>query len=237
MAVLVGVQPGGKGKFAVCAAYWSGQLPALVFNARAYSGVDEALANILGVASEWGDVLSMVAIAAPLTWSGSPSGWRKCDRQLRKSLPAWTPPAWFRAPNSLPGAISVQGPALTWGMAKEAKLGQLPPHGVVETHPRACLAHIAADLRPAVLGYRNRELAVPTRQKHIETLTARLTEAGIVKLDTGLPQSPDALDALVCAMVALGCAIPEAGLVMQEFAGGDVRPVGKRAVMILSAFP
>jgi predicted nuclease with RNAse H fold len=236
MAILVGVQPGGKGKFAVCAVYWSGTLPGIVVSARAHSGVDEVLAHILGISGEW-DVLNMVAIASPLTWSGSHSGWRKCDKQLRKSMPSWAPDVWFRAPNNLPGSISVQGPALTWAMAKEAKLGQLPAHGVVETHPRACLAHIASDMRHAVLGYRKRDATPATQKKHIDALTARLTEPGILRFDVGQPQTSDELDALVCAMVALGVGVPECGLVMQELAGGDIRPVGKRSLMILSAFP
>ncbi|HET6346464.1 MAG TPA: DUF429 domain-containing protein [Myxococcota bacterium] len=236
MAILVGVQPGGKGNFAVTALYWSGNLPAIVFRARSYSGVDEVLGDIMGTTGEWGN-LTMVAIAAPLTWSGSPSGWRRCDRAMMKALPSWAPKTWLRAPNSLPGAVSVQGPALTWAMAKEAKVGQLPAHGVVETHPRISLANIAGDLQGAVLDYRRRDTSSDARQAHVETLLKRLTEPGLLRIDADSPRGPDELDALVCAMVALGVAVPDAGLVIQEHPGGDIRPVGKRSVMLLSAFP
>jgi predicted nuclease with RNAse H fold len=236
MAILVGVQPGGKGNFAVTALYWSGKLPAIVFRARSYFGVDEVLADIMGTTGEWGS-LTMVAIAAPLSWSGTPSGWRRCDRAMVKGLPAWAPKTWLRAPNSLPGAVSVQGPALTWAMAKEAKLGQLPEHGVVETHPRVCLSHIASDLQAAVLDYRRRDISAEARQGHVEALLKRLTEPGMLRIDADSPRGPDELDALVCAMVALGVAVPDSGLVIQEHAGGDIRPVGKRSVMLLTAFP
>ena len=38
-----------------------------------------------------------------------------------------------RSPNALPGAVGVQGPALTWAMAVEAKQGGLPKHTTIET--------------------------------------------------------------------------------------------------------
>lgn len=236
MAIMVGVQPGGKGNFAVCSLYWTGKLPAIVFESRSYAGVDEVLVDIMGVSGEWGN-LTQAAVAAPLTWSGSPSGWRKCDKALRREIPGWAPETWLRAPNSLSGAFTVQGPALVWAMAKEAKLNQLPPHGVVETHPRLCLAHIASDLSAAVLGYRDKELTAPQRAAHVKTLLQRVTEPGIVRIDAEPPQSSDELDALICAMVALGVAVPECGLVLNEIPGGDIRPVGKRTVNILQAFP
>jgi predicted nuclease with RNAse H fold len=236
MAILVGVQPGGRGNFAVCALYWNGKLPAIAVKARSYSGVDEVLAAILGITGEW-DALNMVAIASPLSWSGTQSGWRKCDKLMLKQLPKWAPRNWLRAPNSLPGNVSVQGPALTWAMAKEAKLGMLPAHGVVETNPRICLAQVAADLQTEILDYRRREVDVELRRKHVKTLVQRLIEPGLLRIEQDPPKSADELDALVCAMVAFGAAVPEAGLVMQELAGGDIRPVGKRVVTLLQAFP
>ena len=236
MAILVGVQPGGKGNFAVCALYWSGKLPAIVFKARSYNGVDDVLADIIGTTGEWG-TLTQVAIAAPLSWSGTPSGWRRCDKQLLKTLPKWVPKTWLRAPNSLPGAISVQGPALTWAMAKEAKQEQLPPHGVVETMPRLCLANVASDMQSAVLGYRRRDVSAAKRQEHVAALLQRVCEPGFIRVDEEPPQSHDELDALVCAMVALGVAVPDSGLVITDYQGGDIRPVGKRSVSILQAFP
>ena len=236
MAIIIGVQPGGKGKFSVCSLYWNGRLPAIAFKARSYSGVDEVLADIVGVSGEWGE-LNSVAIAAPLSWSGTPSGWRKCDRQLRKVLPDWVPSTWIRAPNSLPGALSVQGPALTWALAREAKMGTIPAHAVVETHPRACLVHVARDLKTAVLNYRDPEVSLNTRKKHCARLLERITEPGMVRIDAEAPKSADELDALVCSLVALGCAYPETGLVIHELPGGDIRPVGKRSLCILQAFP
>lgn len=236
MPIFVGVQPGGTGNFAVCALFWERQLPALVVKAGSYSGVDEVLNDIMGISGEWGP-MGNLAIAAPLTWSGSPSGWRKCDRILLKQLPAWAPKSWLRAPNSLPGAISVQGPALTWALARETKLGQLAAHGVVETMPRLCLAQVAADLKTAVLDYRRREVAASTRRDHVRRLLQRLVEPGFVKIEQDKLETADALDALVCALVALASAVPEAGLVVSELAGGDIRPVGRRSVAILQAFP
>ena len=50
-------------------------------------------------------------------------------------------------------------------------------------------------------------------------------------------KTSDELDALVCAMVALGLAVPDSGLVITDYPGGDIRPVGKRSVAILQAFP
>jgi hypothetical protein len=236
MSVLIGVHPGGRMKFAVCALFWSGKLPVSVFRARSYSGVDDVLADIVGVQGEWGS-LAGIAIDAPLTWSGAPSGWRACDLALRNGLPSWVPKTWIRPPTTIPGAISVQGPALGWALAQEIKNGQLPEHGLVETNPRLSLACIASDLRDAVLGYRSRDISDDEVAAHIKRLVGRLEETGIIRIDAEPPSTPDELDALACAVVALARAYPDSGLLLGEWQGGDIRPIGRRPVAILRGLP
>lgn len=236
MSVLIGVHPGGKAKFAVCGLFWNGKLPATVFHSRSHSGVDDVLSDIVGMVGEWSS-LDAIAIDAPLSWSGSPSGWRGCDLQVRRSLPAWLPKVWVRPPNTLPGAIAVQGPALTWALAREVKLGQIPEHTVVETNPRLSLAYAVSDLRHAVLGYRARGESEAAVAGHIADLTRRFVDTGVVRVETDPPRTPEELDALVCALVALAKHEPDSGLLIGEWMGGDIRPVGRRQVAILRALP
>lgn len=236
MGILVGVHPGGKSKFAVSAVYWNGKLPVALFHARSYSGVDEVLSDIIGLVGEWGG-LDGVAIDGPLTWSGNPSGWRSSDLALRKSMPPWLPKSWVKPPNTLPGAISVQGPALTWALAREVRQGMLPEHPLFETHPRLTLAAIARDLREPVLNYRNRLLSAQRREQHIARLVERLVETGIVRIEAEAPKTADELDALVCSVVALAKIAPATGLITREWVGGDIRPVGKRSIVLLTALP
>ncbi len=187
MSVLIGVHPGGKAKFAVCALFWSGKPPVSVFRARSYSGVDDVLADIVGVHGEWGS-LAGVAIDAPLTWSGAPSGWRSCDLALRQSLPSWVPKTWIRPPTTLPGAIAVQGPALGWALAQEIKSGALPEISLVETHPRLSLACVANDMQPDVLGYRGRDASPEQVATHIQRLANRFEETGVARIDQEPPK-------------------------------------------------
>lgn len=236
MAILIGVHPGGRSSFAVAALYWSGQLPAMLIESRSHSSVQEVLENIIGVIGEWGD-LEAAAIAAPLTWSPHSSGWRECDMALKKRLPKWAPTSWLRSPNALPGAVAVQGPALTWAMAYEVKRGLLPEHAVMETHPRASLAAVAPDLKTALVGYRKRDATAGTRQKHIDALLERFVDSGIVQLENVRPTSPDELDAVVCAVTALARAFPDCGLLTEEMPGASIRPVGRRSLVVLTALP
>jgi predicted nuclease with RNAse H fold len=207
-----------------------------LFNYRVYSSVQEVLDDIVGVYGEWGDI-SGVAVDAPLTWAAAPGGVRESDIQLRALLPGWAPNTWVRAPNSQVGASVIQGPALVWAMAREAKLGTLPLPAFYEAHPRASLVRIAGDLRDAVLGYRNRKLAAAAQAKHVGTLVDRLVNPGILKLEVGKPKTSDELDALMCAMTALACGAPECGLVVRELPAEQIRPVGERSLMILDALP
>src|SRR5687768_1079421 len=103
MAIVFGVHPGGKNAFALAALYYSGRLPASLVATRSVSSVAEAKDYLVGVVGEWGDQLSVVAVNAPLTWSGGASGWRPSDLALRKRLPDWAPRTWYRAPTALPG--------------------------------------------------------------------------------------------------------------------------------------
>lgn len=236
MSVYIGVHPGGRSSFAVCSLFWQGRLPAWLFRYRVYSSVQEVLNDIIGVHGEWGEI-SGVAVDAPLTWAPTPGGVRQSDIMLRALLPPWVPATWVRAPNSRVGAATIQGPALIWAMAREAKLGTLPLPAFVEAHPRASLARIAGDLKTPVLGYRNRKLTKATRAKHVSALVDRLVDPGMIKLEVGRPTTADELDALVCALTALGCGAPESGLVTRELPSDDIRPVGKRSLLIIDALP
>ena len=234
--ILIGVSPGGRNKFATTALFFSGRLPASIVFTRVQSGVDDVLGSVVGIVGEWGE-LSAVAVAAPLTWSGVPSGWRACDRTMRKLFPAWMPKTWWRPPNLLPGSVAVQGPALAWALAREIKAGILPQHHLYETHPRASLALVAGDLKASILGYRQAGTTAPQKRKHIARLLETFRDAGAVKTEVEPPHTADELDALICAVTALGAVAPESGLVVHELEGGEIRPVGKRALAILKALP
>lgn len=236
MAILLGVRPGGRDGFAVSALFWTGRLPGRLIASHSFSGVRSVLHNILGIVGEWG-ALDAVAIDAPLTWSGSENGERPADAALRDLTPPWVPRTWFRPPNALPGAVAIQGPALAWVLALEAKRGNLPPHTVVETHSRGSLSRIARDLPASVVGYRDRALDEAARQTHRLSLVNRFVDAGIVSLEIPPPQTPEELESLVCAVTAMAVAFPECGLTVHELEGGDIRPVGTRSVALLSALP
>ncbi len=236
MPILIGAHPGGRNSFAVTALFWTGRLPCMVVGVRSYSGVDAVCKDIMGVFGEWGE-MTAAGIDAPLTWSGTPNGWRACDLALKELTPEWAPKTWNRAPNALPGTVGVQGPALTWAMAAEAKRGTLPEHQVYETNPRLSLARINPDNRAAVLGYRKRETAAPARKKHVEKLAERFSDAGVVKYEVNPPATADELDALVSAVSALAVAFPECGVLARTLEGGEIRPVGKRSLVILDGLP
>ena len=235
MGIVIGANPGGRRSFAISALFWSGKAPALLIDSRSYSGVMDVLQDIIGVIGEWGE-LDAAAIAAPLTWSGSSSGWRDCDLGLKKHLPKWAPNSWLRSPNALSGAVAVQGPALTWAMAYEAKRGLLPEHAVFETHPRASLTSILPDMQKSLIGYRNREVGAKTRAKHVAKIAERLVDTGLVRLEHS-PSNADELEGMVCALTALAKAYPECGLVTREFEGAPIRPVGKRNLIVLAGLP
>lgn len=236
MPVFVGVNPGGRGNFAVSAILYQGSLPAMVVTSRAYSSVQQVLNDILGVIGEW-DHLGAAAIDAPLTWSAEESGWRGCDQKLREHLPPWASKTWLRSPNALPGAVAVQGPALTWAMAYEAKRGTLGSHPVYESHAIASLAKLVSDRREAVMEYSKRSVPAAQRRAHLETLTQFFEDAGIVRCDPGRPTSAEELNALVCALAALGHSHPESGLVTVSFEGAEIRPVGRRELILLAGLP
>ncbi|MCB0063664.1 MAG: DUF429 domain-containing protein [Caldilineaceae bacterium] len=236
MAILVGMHPGGRNSFAISALFWTGRLPALLIGSRAYSGVNAVLYDIMSVFGEWGE-LTAAAIASPLTWSGTPDGRRDCDRALKELVPAWAPSNWLRAPNVLPGSVGIQGPALAWSLAVEAKQGNLPKHQIYETHPRLSLGRFARDLREPLCGYRQRSITKDERTKYVTRLVDRLVDPGIIRIETDTPQIPEELEALVCATTALAVAFPQCGLITREMSGGDIRPVGRRSVILLEALP
>ena len=236
MPILVGAHPGGRNSFAVSALFWTGRLPAMLIGSRAYSGVDAVLNDIMGTFGEWGE-LSAAAIDSPLTWSGSPNGWRECDRELKRYIPQWVPRTWHRSPNALPGAIGIQGPALTWSLAVEAKRGNIPVHTVVEAHSRISMARVMPEMRKSSLSYSRRDLTVATRRKHVARLVEHLVDSGALKIELEPPSSPEQLDALMCALTALSAHAPDSGLVSHTFEGGEIRPVGTRKLVILDALP
>ncbi len=232
----MGIDPGGKNRFAASTLYYNGRLPASLIASKVHSGVDDVLADVVGQTGEWSE-LTAVAIAAPLTWSGVPSGWRNCDVVARRLLPDWVPKSWWRPPNVLSGAVAVQGPALAWALAREIKGGVLPQHKTFETHPRASLALVACDLRAAILGYQRREATAAEQRKHVARIVEHFVDAGIVRIETKPPVTGDELQGLICALTALGACAPETGLVVHELEGGDIRPVGKRSLALLKALP
>ena len=135
---------------------------------------------------------------------------------------------------ALPSAVTIQGPALTWAIAEEIRQGQLPHHIVVECHPRLSLALLWPDAQADVLGYATAE---PAAAKHLAALKANFSDHGIVHFEDRGPQTAGELEALVAALTGLGVAVPDAGLVVHQHTGGDIRPVGKRAVAVLAALP
>jgi hypothetical protein len=236
MAVFVGVNPGGRNKFAVSALFYTGRLPVMFVGARSHSGVEAALKNLVGIAGEWGE-LGAVAIAAPLTWSGAPNGLRPCDLALRAMLPDWAPQTWVRAPNSLPGAIAVQGPALAWALAQEVRGGLLPKHKMLETHPAVSLANVGRHLQREILAYRKPGLNVASRRRHVDRLVEGFVDAGLVRLELGPPKTHEELDALVCSLTALAVGAPDCGLVTEQLEAGDIRPLGNRPAVVIRALP
>ena len=236
MAIVIGVNPGGRNAFATAALYWNKRLPASLINVESFSCVDEAMTRIIGVVGEWGE-LAAVAVDAPLTWSGSLNGVRPCDVLVKKRVPAWAPRTWHKSPTSLSGNIAMQGPALAWSLAHEIKTGALPQHTLIETNPKVSLALALAGLKESVLGYSASKSSAASKLEHVEQLVTHFVDAGILKLEVAGPRTGDGLEALVCALVALAVTAPEAGLVTQELAGGDIRPLGARKVVLLEALP
>jgi hypothetical protein len=233
MALVFGASPGARGGLGLAAIYWSGRPPASLIMATRLGTADEALGRLVGTVGEWGE-LSAVAVAAPLTWSGGPRGRRAVDAALRKRLPSWAPRTWVRPPLAMPSAVVLQGAALTWGLANEIREGLLPHHTVIEAHPRLALARVFADRRDSVLGSL---AAKDSPEMHVGALVTALAEAGVLRLEAEAPRTSIELEAVVAALAALGVAVPDAGLVTQELSGGEVRPLGKRPVVLLEALP
>jgi hypothetical protein len=231
--LVFGVTPGARGGMALASLFWQGKSPASLIVMASVGTIDEALGRIIGTTGEWGE-LNAVAIAAPLTWAGTPKGTRPVDIELRKKLPKWAPRTWVRPPLALPSPIVVQGIALTWALASEIRHEQLPKHAVVECHPRLILTRLWPDAKEAILGYAGKGPAI---EHWVERLVAAFTDSGLVRIESEPPKTPVELEAMVAAVTALAIAVPDAGLVVHELAGGDVRPVGKRPVALLEALP
>lgn len=108
-------------------------------------GVDE-LIDWFG--QELGEVRPLgVGIDAPLTWSGSASGWRAVDWALRVAFPLVKQSVF--STNSAYGAVAVQGPLLA-GKLRERH----PEIEVNETHPKVlyhALAGTTYDFGPAMV--------------------------------------------------------------------------------------
>jgi hypothetical protein len=234
MALVFGVAPSVRGGLALGALYWQGKAPASLIVAVSVPSVDEALSRIVGTTGEWGE-LQAVGIASPLTWSGSPAGVRHVDKALKKRLPKWAPRTWVRGPLNTPSSTTIQGPALTWGLATEIRHGQLPHHAVIECSPKLSLTRLLPDSQEALLGYAGRSAGAA---QHVRTLLTSFVSTGILRLETEpAPTTAFELDALVCALTSLGVAAPDSGIVTHELQGGDLRPVGKRPVVVLEALP
>jgi len=233
MALVFGVTPGARGGMALASLFWQGKPPASLIVTASVGTIDEALGRIIGTAGEWGE-LSAVAIAAPLTWAGTPKGTRPVDVELRQRLPKWAPRTWVRPPLALPSPIVVQGIALTWALASEIRHEQLPKHAVVECHPRLALTRLWPDANEAIRGYAGKG---PDIDGWVDRLVTSFTDSGVVRIETERPKTPVELEAMVAAVTALAVAVPDTGLVVHELQGGEVRPVGKRPVVVLEALP
>jgi hypothetical protein len=236
MAIVFGAHPGGKNAFALTTLFYQGRLPASLVVARSVSSVEEAKNHVIGVVGEWGEV-GVLAMNAPLSWSGTLGGWRDCDLALKKKLPEWAPRTWYRSPNALPGAQGVQGPALAWALADEVRRHQLPQHQLIETHAKLSLTHVAKDRKDDLLKLWGRS-SKEARLGHVERLVEHFIDAGIIRLEvTEPPRSVEMLESLVAAVTALAVAAPDTGLVTQTLEGGELRPAGKRQVVVLEALP
>ena len=236
MAIVFGVIPGRSGHFATAALYYDKGIKSSLVLSKTLMGVDDAIATIIGLVGEWGD-LSAVAVAAPLTWSGAAHGWRSCDVELRERLPAWAPRSWLRPPNTLPGSVSVQGPALVWALANEIKNGQLPKHALVETWPRLSLALSCEEDVTSILGATNRGATAVGRRESVASLIKRFSQGGIIEVEIEPPNEPEEIEALIAALTALAVAVPTSGLITLELSGGAIRPVGDRPVVLLQGLP
>lgn len=236
MALVFGVSPSRKGSLGFCALYWQARLPASLIQIGPAATVDETRARLVGLVGEWGE-LAAVAVASPLTWSGTSRGVRAVDVLLRRRLPAWAPKTWVRSPLTLPSPVAIQGPALAWWLADEIRHNQLPRHALVESQPRVSLVQLWPDRQVAVLGYAAPKATETVRRRHIAELFAAFVDAGIVRPEVDGPQTPVDLEALVSALTALGVAAPESGLVVHELRGGEIRPIGRRPVVVLAGLP
>lgn len=233
MAVVFGVRPAPRVGISLVSLYWQSKLPATSILSMTVPSVAAAIDQIIGTVGEWGE-LSAVAIAAPLTWSSAPNGRREVDDILRKRLPRWASRSWLRPPASLSSAVTVQGAALALALASEIRQDQLPHHTVVECHPRLTLARLWPDASTSVVGYLRGTKENP---RHVDALLTQFVDAGIVNLDDHRPHNAGELEALAAALTALGVAVPDVGFVVQQHVGGDLRPVGKRAIAMLAALP
>jgi hypothetical protein len=236
MPILLGVRPGGRDGFAVAAIFTEGRLPGRLILSDTLSGVRAVLDRILGVIGEWGE-LTAAAIDAPLSWSGSPTGRREGDELLQNLVPDWVPKNWFPSPNAMQGAVAIQGPALAWAMAAEAKQKNLPTHEIYETHPRASLARTLRTEREAILAYRDRDIPTADRTAHVRRILGCLLDAGVLVIETSTPETPVELEATVCAVTAMAVAFPNAGFAVHELGGGEIRPVGRRQIIVLGGLP
>ncbi|MBN1960914.1 MAG: DUF429 domain-containing protein [Deltaproteobacteria bacterium] len=234
MGVVFGIRPAPRVGISVVSLYWQAKLPAMSILATTVPSVTSAMSQIIGTVGEWGE-LSAIAIAAPLTWSGAKHGRRAIDNVLRQNLPRWASRTWVRLPLAQSSAVTVQGTAIALSLANEIRQGQLPHHAVVECNPRYSLAYLWPDFSQSVLEYLR---GTKEDQNHIEKLLQQFHDAGVVRYEEDhRPQNAGELEAFAAALTALGVAEPQMGLVVQQHAGGDIRPVGKRVVATLLALP
>lgn len=125
----LGYDPVGKGRFAAVALREVGHSVDQV-RGSIVSSVSEALA----FATDLGGRVVAAAIDAPLTWSTRPGGWRRVDEELRRRHRRHQ--GKVVAPNSLMGAVAVQGPALAMALAE-----RFTDIVISEAHPKlACVA-------------------------------------------------------------------------------------------------
>lgn len=234
--MVLGIIPGRKGKFALCALFHKPDSPPSVVNMTSLTSVEHALQTVVGVVGEWTE-LSATVIAAPLSWSAACDGWRGCDLSLRKRMPAWVPRAWVRAPNAVLGTVSMQGPALALAMANEIRIGQLPRHRLLETNPRVSLALALPDAQNDIRACFAQAGSLDASAAAAKRICARLIDKRLLAFDVPQPTSPHEIEAIVAALTGLAHVSPDFGLPTAHWAGGDLRPLGKRPLVVLDAIP
>jgi hypothetical protein len=134
MAIFVGLDPGGSGKFGWAIVGDGSSLPLPVLASGVAGEARSAVARAISAVPA-GEVVVAAGIDAPLIWARQ--GSRACDTVVRDAIRlAGAPNAQgtVQSPNSLRGACVVQG--VLAGLELRERFPKLP---ITESHPKALL--------------------------------------------------------------------------------------------------